>query len=84
MSYALITAFVVILVIIFLGDKLNLSGWKTRVVGFLTALFGLMQGMNWTVMAGDPQTAGWVIAGIGVSMLILRELTKGPAGKKPS
>jgi hypothetical protein len=54
-----------------------LNGWKTLVVAVLTAVFGALESLDYTQFL-TADNAGYVTAGLGVVMFILRTLTKTP------
>ena len=45
------------------------------------AAFGVLQATDWTNVL-SAQSAGWVISGIGVANMLLRQITTTPVGKK--
>ena len=56
-----------------------LTGWKTLIVAALVALVGVAQQADWVTLVGSKDS-GYVIAGIGVLMAVLRLITSTPAG----
>lgn len=60
-----------------------LTGYKTALVAVAVTLVGALQGLNWAeLLPTDPQMVGWVTAGIGAAMFVLRMLTGTEIGKK--
>lgn len=61
-----------------------LTGWKTLIFSVGVALFGVAQAADWTHIISNPQTAGYVVTGIGVLAGVLRMFTSTPVGSKVS
>lgn len=59
-----------------------MKGWKTAIASVLVAAVGAAQGLDWIDLVSDPQTAGWVVAGLGAAMAFLRSITTTPMFKK--
>lgn len=58
-----------------------LQGYRTYVVSFLVAIFGLLAMVDWNAFLDDPK-AGAVALGSAVLMAIMRTLTSTPPGQK--
>lgn len=59
-----------------------LKGYKTIIFGAVIAALGSIQAADLAVIITDPETAGKVMAGIGIVVMVLRKLTDTPLGKK--
>lgn len=57
-----------------------LKGWKTLLFNTGVAVIGVLMAFDWTSMF-DVDTAGKVVAAVGVVNLVLRYLTNTPVGK---
>lgn len=65
----------------------KLQGWRTRlfaIFGMILPPFGIivadqLAGIKWETYV-DPWWVPWITMGAGLVVLVLRELTKGPAG----
>jgi hypothetical protein len=62
------------------------QGWKTRIYGVLVTLTGLLEGLRQMLADSDlawltPQAAGGLLLGIGVAILVLRQVTTTPPGQ---
>lgn len=58
-----------------------LSGYKTAIVAVLVTVVGALQGLDWaSLLPTSPQAVGWVTAGIGAVMFVLRTITSTPIG----
>jgi hypothetical protein len=58
-----------------------MKGWRTLGVNLGVAAFGVLQATDWTHVL-SAQTAGWMITGVGVANMLLRQITTTPVGKK--
>lgn len=58
-----------------------LQGYRTYLVSFLVAVFGILALVDWNAFLDDPQ-AGAVALGSAVLMAILRTITSTPPGQK--
>ncbi len=63
------------------------AGWKTRIYGALTALVGVLEGARQILMTTDttwlsPQVVGGLTLGSGIVIILLRQITTTPPGKK--
>jgi hypothetical protein len=59
-----------------------LKGYRTIIIGAALAVLGFLQSQDLTAIISNPQTAGYVVSGIGVVMMVLRKMTDTPLGKK--
>lgn len=58
-----------------------MTGYKTLIVAAAVAVVGALQGLDIAALIpNDPQTAGWIVTGLGVVMGILRFMTSTPVG----
>lgn len=57
-----------------------MQGWKTIIFGGLIALLGFLQSVDFTTVV-TTANAGYITAGIGVAIMVLRTLTSTPVGK---
>lgn len=58
-----------------------MKGWRTLGLAVIVAVGGVLQGADWTTIVSDPQTAGWIAAGIATVFGILRMFTNTAIGK---
>ena len=58
-----------------------MKGWKTLIFGAALAVFGVMESFDWTSVVSEG-TAGYIVTGIGVAVMVLRALTTTPVLKK--
>lgn len=61
-----------------------LDGYKTVGFSIAVAIFGALEGIDWLNLIPNKETAGLVIAGVGIGTFILRTLTKTPLFGKSS
>ena len=63
-----------------------LKGRKTRLFGTLVILLAIIEGIDINVVLSVvPPEYQWLVTfGIGVAIIVLRELTDGPPGRPPS
>jgi hypothetical protein len=57
---------------------MKMKGKKTAIISLLLVILGALQGFDLTTIISDPETAGWVMSGIGILMFGLRTITTGP------
>ena len=58
-----------------------MKGWRTIGMNLAVAGFGVLEATDWTAILGND-TAGWVVTGIGLTNMVLRQLTTTPIGKR--
>lgn len=63
------------------------AGWKTRVYGALVFLAGLLEGVRQMLESQNlgwltPQSAGGIMLGVGVAIVVLRQVTTTAPGRK--
>lgn len=51
-----------------------LNGYKTYLVAFLTAVFGVLAATDWVSFFNDPKS-GWAVLGMSVLMAVMRVIT---------
>lgn len=56
-----------------------MKGWRTLGINVAIALFGVLEGADWTGLLGDP-AAGWALTGVGIVNMVLRSITTTPIG----
>ena len=61
------------------GDQKHMTGYRTYIVAFLVALFGVLEATDWYSFLDNPQ-AGVVAIGSAVLMAFLRTITTTPPG----
>lgn len=72
------------------GYRTVIFGWATAAIGavvpVLTEIVGYLQELDWReyILAGDKKNllVLAVVGGLGVLMVVMRHLTKGPVGEK--
>jgi len=52
-----------------------MKGKRTAIVSLILVVLGALQGFDFMTLIDDPQTAGRLVSGIGVVMLVLRAMT---------
>lgn len=60
-----------------------LKGWKTIIFSFIVAGFGVAETLDWTEVFSD-ETAGAILAFVGLVNFFLRMVTNTPVAKKSS
>jgi hypothetical protein len=58
-----------------------MKGWRTIGLNLAVASFGVLEAADWTGMLGNEK-AGWALAAIGISNMVLRTVTTTPVGQK--
>lgn len=56
-----------------------MKGFRTIALNLAAAVVGVLMSTDWLNIA-DPQTAGLIVGGLGLSNTVLRFLTDGPVG----
>lgn len=59
-----------------------MKGWRTMALGGAAALFGFLQGFDFTTVISDPNDVAKITGVIGLAVMVLRYLTTGPVGTK--
>ena len=60
-----------------------MKGFRTISLAVAVTAIGAVQGMDFVqLIPNNPMVAGWLTAGLGVAMMVLRWLTTGPIGTK--
>jgi hypothetical protein len=60
-----------------------LKGYRTLIVAASIAVIGALQGLDWvSLLPGNSQSAGWVVTGLGIAMMVLRTITTTPVATK--
>jgi hypothetical protein len=57
----------------------DLSGYRTYLIAFFMALFGVLEATDWTTFMQDPK-AGFAVVISAVLMALMRSITTGPPG----
>jgi hypothetical protein len=57
------------------------KGYRTFIFGALVSILGVVQGLNWVDVVHDPKVAGWIVAIIGLIVMVLRYFTDTPIGQ---
>ena len=60
----------------------NLTGYRTYIVSFVVAMFGVLEMTDWSVFFEDPR-AGTVAVVAAVIMAFMRSITTTPPGEQP-
>ena len=58
-----------------------MKGWRTIGLNLAVASFGVLEAADWTAMLGNEK-AGWALAAIGISNMVLRTVTTTPVGQR--
>ncbi|MBV5263159.1 hypothetical protein [Pinisolibacter aquiterrae] len=56
-----------------------MKGFRTIALNLAAAVVGVLMSTDWLSIA-DPQTAGLIVGGLGLSNTVLRFFTDGPVG----
>ena len=57
-----------------------MKGWRTIGLNLAVASFGVLEAADWTSILGNEK-AGWALAAIGITNMVLRTVTT-PVGQK--
>jgi hypothetical protein len=58
-----------------------MKGWRTIGLNLAVASFGVLEAADWTGMLGNEK-AGWALAAIGISNMVLRTVTTTAVGQR--
>lgn len=56
-----------------------MKGYRTLALNLAAAVVGVLMTTDWLTVT-DPQTAGLIVGGLGLSNTVLRFFTDGPVG----
>lgn len=59
-----------------------MTGYKTLAFAAALAVLGALQGLDWvSLLPNSASAAGWIVAGIGIAVGVLRSITTTPVGQ---